>query len=108
MINTRIYKPHSNVTKDILKDNNFKYIDGYYSYRFPVYKSNKTIVLWGLISLDIENKTCYINVIDNSNNTYAAYHNRVYGRNEVVNKIDLLIKEKMNQFVKMKIVKVVK
>ena len=103
-----IYKPTKEVTKTILTNNHFKYIDGYYSFRFPVYKSNKMTVLWGLINLDLENYACYINVVDNFNHTYPAYHNRIYGKNEVVDKIDLLINAQMKQFVKMKIVKVVK
>ena len=43
MINIEQYKPHNEVTKEILRDNNFRYMDGYYSYRFPVLKHKKDV-----------------------------------------------------------------
>ena len=103
-----IYKPTKECTKEILQDNNFKYIDGYYVYRFPVYKYNKTPILWGQIIIDLESTTCYVSVVNNTNNVYAAYHNREYGKNEVLIKIDKTIETQISQLVKIKILKVVK
>lgn len=99
-----IYKPHKTVTEEMLINNGFKNIDGFYSYKFPVYKdTKKTSLLWGVINLDLENKYCYVTVVNSANNIYAAFHNREYGKNEVVTKIDQSIAEQINKFVKAKI-----
>ena len=106
MIDINNYRPTKELTKEILKDNNFKYIDGCYLYRFPVYKYKKEPLLWALLYVDIENNNCAINVVDDRNNTYAAYHNRKYNcKNEVVEAIDRKIKAQINKFVKEEILK---
>ena len=106
MVDIHKYKPHSNVTKDILKDNNFKYIDGCYSYRFPVYKHKKDTIMWCNLYVDVDNNLCNINVYDNNNNTYPAFHNRTYGgKNKVVESIDRRINTQLGILVKNKILK---
>ena len=106
MFNIQQYKPHSELTKDMLRDNNFKYVDGYYSYRFPVYKYKKEPVIWCNICMDLENKRLNLNVMDVNNNTYAAFYNRAYGgANKVVESIDKKIKAQLGVFVKNKILK---
>lgn len=106
MIDIHKYKPHSKVTKDMLKDNNFKYIDGYYSYRFLVYKYKKEPILWCNLYVDIENNSCNFNVMDNGNDTYAPFFNRRYGvKNEVVESIDRKINAQLGMLVKNKIIK---
>lgn len=106
MINIQNYKPVKNITKDILKENNFRNIDGYYSYRFPVYSYKKEPLLWAIFYIDLENSTCSINVIDNNNNTYAAYYNTTYGQNnKVVEIIHKKIETQLNIFIKNKLIK---
>ena len=106
MINIQQYKPHSELTKEILKDNNFKYIDGYYSYRFPVYKYKRTPIIWCNLYMDLENKTLNLNVFDENNNTYASFFNRTYGgENKVVESVEKKIKTQLGVFVKNKILK---
>lgn len=97
------YKLVQSTTIEQLKNNNFRYIDGLYSYKFPVYKYQKDVLLWGFILVDFENKASSINVTDSNNYTYAAYHNRKYGRNKVVESIDRKISKQMNIFIKDKI-----
>jgi hypothetical protein len=101
--NKKQYKLMSSVTIEQLKENNFRYIEGYYSYRFPVYKNKKDILLWCNLNVDFENKTCVINVTDSNNNTYSPYHNRDYGKNKVVESVDRKINQQMNIFIKNKI-----
>ena len=106
MINIQQYKPHSNVTKDMLKDNNFKYIDGCYSYRFSVYKNKKETIMWCILYVDIENNSCAINVYDQNNFTYPAFYNRTYGgKNKVVESIDRKINAQLGVFIKNNILK---
>ena len=106
MVNIQQYKPNSNVTKDVLKDNNFKYIDGFYSYRFPVYKHKKETIMWCNLYVDIENNSCNINVYDQNNVTYPAFFNRIYsGKNKVVESIDRRINSQLGILVKNKILK---
>ena len=100
MINMQNYRPTKELTKEILKENNFKYVDGYYTYRFPVCKYKKELLLWASIYINLEHMTCAINVVDERNNTYASYHNRTYGRNELVEAIDKKIKTQINKLVK--------
>ena len=105
MINIQQYKPNSKLTREQLLDNNFKYIDGCYSYRFSVYKYKKETTLWGVFIINLETKTCDITVVNNSFTTYAAYHNRTYGtNNSVVEAIDKKIKAQINLFIKNEIV----
>ena len=106
MVNIQLYKLNSDITKSILEENNFKYVDGYYSYRFPVYKYKKEILLWCNIYVEFEEKTCGINVIDQNNHTYAPFFNRAYGgENKVVDSIDRKINSQLGTFVKVKILK---
>lgn len=105
-MNINNYKPNSELTKEILKENNFRYIDGIYSYRFPVYSYNKIPLLWCFLYIDIENNSCNINVLDNNDNTYASFFNRSYGgRNMVVESIDRKINTQLRTFVKLEILK---
>ena len=106
MVNIHKYKPHSNVTKEMLKDNNFKYIDGFYLYRFPVYKHKKLPIMWCNLYVDVENNLCVINVYDQNNFTYPAFYNRTYGgKNKVVESIDRRINSQLGILVKNKILK---
>ena len=106
MINTQQYKSHSELTKEILEENNFKYVDGYYSYRFPVYKYKKEPIIWCNLYMDLESKRINLNVMDANNNTYAAFFNRVYGgENKVIESIDKKIKTQLGTLVKNNILK---
>jgi hypothetical protein len=106
MVNIHSYKPHSNVTKETLKENNFKCIDGCYSYRFSVYKYKKETVLWCNLYVDVDNNMCSISVYDQNNNTYPAFFNRRYGcKNKVVESIDRKINSQLGTFVKNKVLK---
>ena len=106
MIDIQQYKPHSDVTKEMLKENNFKFIDGCYSYRFSVYKNKKEPLLWCNLYVDIENNSCNIQVADQNNNTYAPFFDRRYcTNNEVVENIEKNIKSQFGTFVKGKILK---
>ena len=101
MINIENYKPNSKLTKDILRANNFKYIDGYYSYRFPVYKYKKTPVLWCNIYINLESNCCNYNVTDSNFKIYPAFFDREYGGvNKVVENIDRKIRTQLNIFIK--------
>ena len=99
------YKLISEVTIEQLKENNFKYVDGYYSYKFPVYKNKKETLLWGFLNINFEEKKCFINVVDSNNNTYPAYHNREYGENKIIELVDKKINEQINILIKNKIIK---
>ena len=106
MVNIHLYKPHSDVTKNAFQENNFKYIDGCYSYRFSVYKYKKETLLWCNIYVDVENNSCSINVYDQNNNTYAPFFDRRYAaNNKVVESIDRRINTQLGIFVKNKILK---
>lgn len=100
------YKPHSKLTKEQLIKNDFKYIDGCYSYRFPVYKYEKETTLWGIFIINLDAKSCDITVVNNSYNTYPAFHNRTYGsnNNEIIKAIDNKINIQINSFLKNKII----
>ena len=103
-MNIQQYKLHSKLTKEQLLDNNFKYIDGCYSYRFPVYKYKKETMLWALFIINIEESTYNVTVVNKSYSTYAAFHNRTYGSNDsVVEAIDNRINTQINLFLKNKI-----
>lgn len=105
-MNIKNYKPNSGLTKETLKENNFRYIDGLYSYRFPVYKYKKEPILWCYLYVDIENNLCNLNVIDSNNSVYAPYFNREYGgENIVVESIDRRISTQIGLFVKTGIIK---
>jgi hypothetical protein len=69
MINMHNYKPSKGLTKEILRENNFKYMDGYYTYRFSVYNYKKEPLLWAILYVDIENMCCYVNVVNHNNIT---------------------------------------
>lgn len=100
------YKLTSEATKEKLKENNFVYIDGYYSYRFPVYKYKKDILLWCLIYIDLEEKNFSVNVVKSYNNsTYPAFYNRKYGKNRMVESIDRKIKQQLDILIKDNIIK---
>lgn len=104
MINIEQYKPKSNITKEILRTNNFKYIDGYYSYRFPVYKYKKEPTLWCNIYINLESNCCSFNVTDTNFKTYPAFFNREYGGlNKVVETIERKIRTQLNNFIKSEI-----
>jgi len=106
MVNMQNYKPVKNITKDMLKENNFRNIDGYYSYRFPVYSYKKDPLLWATFYIDLDNFNCSINVTDNNGNTYAAYYNTVYGQNnKVVDIINKRIETQLSVFIKNKLIK---
>lgn len=106
MVNIHDYKLHSKVTTDMLKEKNFKYIDGCYSYRFPVYKDKHESIMWCVLYVEIENKLCSINVYDQNNNTYASFFNRDYGgTNKLVEDIDRRINAQLDTFVKWNILK---
>lgn len=104
-MNIQNYKPNSELTKEILKENNFRYIDGIYSYRFPVYKYKNDPILWCILYVDIENNSCNINIFDQNNNIYAQYFDREYGNNIVVEDIDKRINLQFGFLVKKKILK---
>ena len=103
MINIEQYKPHSEVTKEMLRENNFKYMDGYYSYRFPVLKYKKDATLWCSIYVNLEHNCCGFTVTDSEFNTYPAFYRREYGRNIAVEKAEKKIEEQFNILVKNKI-----
>lgn len=104
MINIEQYKPHSEVTKENLIENNFRHMDGYYSYRFPVLKYKKDATLWCNIYVDLDHKSCGLTVVDANNNIYPAYFNRKYGGiNKAVEKSERKIKAQLDIFVKDKI-----
>lgn len=106
MINIHNYRPHADVTREMLQKNNFKYIDGIYLCRFPVYKHQKDIVLWCILFLDIENNSCNIQITDTNNATYAPYFNRTYSVNNiVVESIDKKLQGVIGTLVKKKILK---
>lgn len=105
MINIQQYKPNPKLTKEQLLENNFRYIDGCYSYRFPVCKYKKETTLWGIFIINIEAKSCDITVVNNSYNTYPAYHNRTYGsNNSVIESVDKKIKSQINLFLKNEVI----
>ena len=103
-MNIQDYKPHSKLTKKQLFENDFKYIDGCYSYRFPVYKYKKETILWGIFMINLDTKSCDITVVNNSYNTYSAFHNRTYGINKIIENVDDKIKIQINLLVKNKII----
>lgn len=103
MINIDKYKPHSDVTKEILRDNNFRYTDGYYTYRFPVLKHNKDVTLWCHIYINLEHNCCGFTVITSDFNTYPAFFSRGYGRNKAVELAEKKIEAQLETFVKDKI-----
>ena len=103
MIDITQYKPHSEVTKEILRDNNFRYMDGYYSYRFPVLKYKKDATLWCNIYVNLEHNCCGFTVTDSNFNTYPAFFNREYGKNKAVEKAEKKIEIQLNTFVNDKI-----
>ena len=104
MIDITQYKPHSEVTKELLRDNNFKYMDGYYSYRFPVLKYKKDPTLWCNIYINVEHNCCGFSVTDSDFNTYAAFFNREYGGiNKAVEKAEIKIQTQLDNLVKNKI-----
>lgn len=104
MINIEQYKPHNEVTKEILRDSNFRYMDGYYSYRFPVLKYKKDTTLWCNIYVNLEHKRCGFTVTDSDFNTYPAFFNREYGGiNKAVEKVEEKINAQLASFVKDKI-----
>ena len=106
MVNIQQYKPHSDVTKEMLKENNFKYIDGVYSYRFSVYKNKKEPIVWCNLYVDVENNSCNLNVMDINNTTYAPFFNRKYGcENKVVESIERKINSQLGTLIKDKILK---
>ena len=101
MINMQQYKPNSKLTREQLLENNFKYIDGCYSYRFSVYKYKKETTLWCSLYVNLEESTCTINVHDGNNNTYPAFFNRKYGgTHKVVESIDRKVRSQLNMFIK--------
>lgn len=101
MINIQEYKPNPKLTREQLFENNFRYIDGCYSYRFPVYKYKKETMLWGILYINLEARTCDITVINNFYCTYASYHNRLYGsNNKVIKAIDKRVKTQLALFLK--------
>ena len=104
MINIEQYKPHFEVTKEILRDNNFRYMDGYYSYRFPVLKHKKDVTLWCNIYINLEHNCCGFTVMNADFNTYPAFFCRKYGgENKAVIKAEKNIEAQLNTFVKDKI-----
>jgi len=104
MLNIEQYKPHSGVTKEILIENNFRHMDGYYSYRFPVLKYKKDPTLWCSIYIDLEQKCCRFIVTNSEFNIYPAFFNREYGGiNKAVEKAEAKIKAQLDIFVKDKI-----
>lgn len=106
MVNIHNYKPYSDVTKETLKENNFKCIDGCYSYRFSVYKYKKETLLWCNLYVDVDNNMCSINVYDQNNSTYPSFFNRTYGgKNKVVESIDRKINSQLGILVKNKVLK---
>ena len=106
MINIQNYKPHADVTKEMLQKNNFKYIDGIYSYRFSVYKNQKEPMLWCILYVDVENNLCSIQVTDSNNSTYPPYFNREYStNNKVVESIDKKVQGVIGTLVRKKIIK---
>jgi hypothetical protein len=110
MINITQYKPHSEVTKEILRDNNFRYMDGYYSYRFCLSKyKKKQPTLWCNIYINLEHNNCGFSVINNDGNIYPAFYNRAYGgRNKVIEEAEKKIQSQLDILVKQKILKVKK
>ena len=108
MINIEQYKLHSELTKEILRKNNFtySYSDGYYLYHFPVYKYKKEAIIWCNLYIGIDSSSWNFTVVDQNNNTYAPFFNRVYGgRNRVVENIERKINSQLNMFIKNNILK---
>lgn len=106
MINIQDYKANSKLTREQLIENNFRYIDGCYSYRFPVAKYKKEVTLWGIFIINLDSKNCDITVVNSSFNTYPAFHNRIYGsaNSQLIMDIDDKIQAQLNQFLKNKII----
>lgn len=105
-MNIENYKPTSEVTKEILRENNFKYIEGVYSYKFPVYKYKKEPILWCSLYIDIDNNSCNLSVTNLNNNIYVPYFNREYGgKNMVVESIDKKINTQLRVLIKAGIIK---
>lgn len=107
MINIEQYKPHNEVTKEILRDNNFRYMDGYYSYRFCLsrYKKKKT-TLWCDIYINLEHNKCNFTVTTSDFCVYPAFFNRTYGENKIVEEAEIEIQNQLDILVKKKILKV--
>ena len=104
MINIEQYKPHFEVTKEILRDNNFRYMDGYYSYRFPILKHKKDVTLWCNIYINLEHNCCGFTVMNADFSTYPAFFCREYGKeNKAVEKAEKIIVGQLSTFVKNKI-----
>lgn len=103
MINIEQYKPHSEVTKEMLRDNNFRYKDGYYTYRFPILKHNKDVTLWCHIYINLEYKSCGFTVLTSDFNIYPSFFSREYGRNKAVEVAEKKIETQFETFVKDKI-----
>lgn len=78
-----------------LKDNGFKYNyqEKYYTYDFPVYKYKRRPVIFCKVFVYEEDKTIRFEVVDGNNNLYASYYNREYGKNELLNGIDSVIRK---------------
>lgn len=106
MIDIEQYKPNPKVTKNILRDNNFKHMYGDYLYRFPVIKYKKNPIIWCSIYINIESNWCGFNVTDSNFNTYPAFYNREYGgENRVVKLIDKKIRRQLDILVRNNILK---
>ncbi len=81
-----------------LKDLGFEYDNsfGTYTYRFPVYKYNKTPLIVCKIGVDKETKRIWYNVYNADGSLYSPFYNREYGVNGLLSGIEknILIKLK--------------
>lgn len=73
-------KLNPNVTKNVLKENNFKETEpNYFTYRFPVYKyngtNNKQPLLYCLLCVDLESSNIEKMVVNDDNTPYSTYNN---------------------------------
>ena len=84
-------KLNPNVTKNMLKENNFRETEpNYFTYRFPVYRyngvNNKQNLLYCLLCIDLESNSIEKMVVNDDNTPYATYNNT--GSTSFVKKIN--------------------
>lgn len=103
-----MYKLSKNCTKDLLESFGFQYSSQFsvddervYFYRFPVYRNGADIMFEAEFRVNLTTGELLINVYDalsvNRWAIYAAWYNRDYGKNDVVEYIDRRIKNEIGR-----------
>lgn len=99
-------KPTYKVINVDIKDLVFKFDfhrrnkDNCLVYRFPVYKYNGKILIYGEFNIyDDDANTLHVNAFDINNNTYD-YNKTEYGKSKVVEAINKKINEELNKLIK--------